>query len=47
VLPAVIKAAVVFGCTLFLSWWTIAALRRLPPVGHIIGAERARGAVTS
>ena len=47
VLPAVIKGAVVFGCTLFLSWWTVAALRRLPPVGHVIGAERARGAVTS
>jgi surface polysaccharide O-acyltransferase-like enzyme len=50
-LPAVIKAAVVFGCTLFLSWWTVAALRRLPSVGQIIGAERAkgtaRGAVTS
>jgi surface polysaccharide O-acyltransferase-like enzyme len=50
-LPAVIKGAVVFGCTLFLSWWTVAALRRLPSAGQIIGAERAkgtaRGAVTS
>ena len=46
-LPAVIKGAVVFGCTLFLSWWTVAALRRLPSVGQVIGAERARGAVTS
>jgi hypothetical protein len=46
-LPAVIKGAVVFGCTLFLSWWTVAALRRLPPVGQIIGADRARGAAPS
>ena len=46
-LPAVIKGAVVFGCTLFLSWWTVAALRRLPSAGQVIGAERARGAVTS
>jgi surface polysaccharide O-acyltransferase-like enzyme len=46
-LPAVIKGAVVFGCTLFLSWWAVAALRRLPSVGQIIGAERGRGAVTS
>ena len=41
-LPAVIKGLVVFGCTLFLSWWTVAALRRLPPVGQIIGADRAK-----
>jgi glucans biosynthesis protein C len=46
-LPAVIKGAAVFGCTLFLSWWTVAALRRLPSAGQVIGAERARGAVTS
>jgi hypothetical protein len=50
-LPAIIKGPVVFGCTLFLSWWTVAALRRLPSVGQVIGAERAkgaaRGAVTS
>jgi peptidoglycan/LPS O-acetylase OafA/YrhL len=49
--PAIIKAAVVFGCTLFLSRWTVAALRRLPSAAQIIGAERAngaaRGAVTS
>jgi surface polysaccharide O-acyltransferase-like enzyme len=44
VLPAVIKGAVVFGCTLFLSRWTVAALRRLPSAGQIIGAERAKGA---
>jgi hypothetical protein len=43
-LPATIKGPVVFGCTLFLSWWTVAALRRLPLVGQIIGAERAKGA---
>lgn len=43
-LPAVVKGTVVFGATLFLSWWTIAALRRLPSVGQVIGAERAKGA---
>jgi glucan biosynthesis protein C len=46
-LPAVIKGAVVFGGTLFLSWGTVAALRRLPSVGQIIGAGRARGAAPS
>ncbi len=46
-LPAVIKGAVVFGGTLFLSWSTVAALRRLPSVGQIIGTDRARGPVTS
>jgi len=43
-LPAVIKAAAVFGGTLLLSWGTVAALRRLPSVAQVIGAERARGA---
>jgi surface polysaccharide O-acyltransferase-like enzyme len=47
VLPAVLKGAVVFGGTLLLSWSTVAALRRLPPVGQIIGADRARGAAPS
>jgi hypothetical protein len=42
-LPAVIKGAVVFGVTLFLSWSTVAALRRLPSVAQIIGADRAKG----
>ena len=46
-LPAVIKGAAVFGGTLFLSWSTVAALRRLPSVGQIIGADRARGAAPS
>jgi surface polysaccharide O-acyltransferase-like enzyme len=46
VLPAIIKGPVVFGCTLFLSWWTVAALRRLPSVGQVIGAERAKGAAS-
>ena len=46
-LPAVVKGTVVFGCTLFLSWWTVAALSRLPPFGQIIGAGRARGAAAS
>jgi hypothetical protein len=43
-LPAVIKGAAVFGGTLFLSWSAVAALRRLPSVGQIIGADRAKGA---
>jgi hypothetical protein len=46
-LPAVIKGLVVFGGTLFLSWGTVAALRRLPSVGQIIGADRARGVAPS
>ena len=43
-LPAVFKGAVVFSGTLFLTWSTVAALGRLPPVGQIIGADRAKGA---
>jgi hypothetical protein len=46
-LPAVIKGLVVFGGTLFLSWGTVAALRRLPPIGQIIGADRPRGVAPS
>src|SRR5215469_6278568 len=46
-LPAVIKGAVVFGGTLLFSWSTIAALRHLPSVAQIIGAEGARGAAAS
>ncbi|MBV9203471.1 MAG: acyltransferase family protein [Alphaproteobacteria bacterium] len=46
-LPAIIKGAVVFGGTLLLSWSTVAALRYLPSVAHIIGAEGARGAAAS
>jgi acyltransferase-like protein len=46
-LPAIIKGAVVFGGTLLLSWGAVAALRCVPPVAQIIGAERARGAVAS
>jgi hypothetical protein len=45
-LPAVIKGAVVFGGVLFLSWSTVAALRRLPSAGQIIGADRAKGAAS-
>jgi len=45
--PAVIKGAVVFGGTLLFSWSTIAALRHLPSVAQIIGAEGARGAAAS
>lgn len=39
-LPAVIKAATVFSLTLALSWSATAALRRIPAVAHIIGADR-------
>jgi hypothetical protein len=46
-LPALIRGAVVFGGTLFLSWGTVAALRRLPPIGQIIGADRPRGVAPS
>jgi glucan biosynthesis protein C len=46
-LPAIIKGAGVFGATLLLSWGAIAALRCVPSVAQIIGAGRARGAVTS
>jgi peptidoglycan/LPS O-acetylase OafA/YrhL len=38
--PAAVKAAIVFGGTLALSWSLTAALRRLPAVAQIIGAER-------
>src|SRR5438477_4896505 len=46
-LPAVIKAALVFSGTLLLSWGTVAALRHLPSVAPIIGADRASGDASS
>jgi surface polysaccharide O-acyltransferase-like enzyme len=46
-LPATIKGAVVFTGTLLLSWGVIAALRRVPPVAQVIGADRARGVPAS
>jgi glucans biosynthesis protein C len=46
-LPAIVKGALVFGGTLLLSWGVVAALRRVPPVGQIIGADRARRTVPS
>jgi len=46
-LPAIVKGTMVFGGTLLLSWWTVAALRHLPSAGQIIGAGRARGAAAS
>jgi glucan biosynthesis protein C len=39
-LPAIVKAAAVFVGTLLLSWTTTAAIRRVPPVGVILGAGR-------
>jgi hypothetical protein len=39
-LPAVVKGAVVFGGTLLLSWSVTAALRRVPAIAQIIGADR-------
>jgi glucan biosynthesis protein C len=43
-LPAIIKAAIVFGGTVLLSRASVAALRRIPQAAEIIGAGRARGA---
>ena len=39
-LPALVKGAIVFAGTLALSWAATAALRRVPAVAHIIGADR-------
>ncbi len=39
-LPAIVKAGTVFCGTLALSWATIAASRRLPPVAAILGGAR-------
>ncbi len=39
-LPALVKAAIVFSGTLVLSWSATAALRRVPAVASIIGADR-------
>jgi peptidoglycan/LPS O-acetylase OafA/YrhL len=39
-LPAILKAAVVFGCTLTLSWAATAALRQVSAVAQIIGEAR-------
>lgn len=39
-LPAIVKGAIVFGGTLLLSWSLSAALRRVPAVAQIVGAER-------
>jgi glucans biosynthesis protein C len=41
-LPAMVKAAIVFGGTLALSWSATAALRQVPLVAQVIGAERRR-----
>jgi surface polysaccharide O-acyltransferase-like enzyme len=39
--PAVVKGAVVFAGTLLLSWSVVAAaVRRMPQVAHVIGADR-------
>jgi hypothetical protein len=43
-LPAIIKAAIVFGGTVLLSRASVAAIRRIPQTAEIIGAGRARGA---
>ncbi|MBW8837317.1 MAG: acyltransferase family protein, partial [Burkholderia sp.] len=41
-MPAVLKAAIVFGGTLALSWSLTAGLRQIPLVAQVIGAERRR-----
>jgi glucans biosynthesis protein C len=46
-LPAILKASIVFGGTLLLSWGTVSAIRCLPAVAQIIGADRARGVAAS
>jgi peptidoglycan/LPS O-acetylase OafA/YrhL len=38
--PAILKAALVFGGTLMMSWGASAALRRVPAIARIIGAGR-------
>jgi surface polysaccharide O-acyltransferase-like enzyme len=43
-LPAVIKGSIVFSGTLLASWAVVAALRRIPPIGEILGTGRVRGA---
>jgi glucans biosynthesis protein C len=43
-LPAVIKGSIVFAGTLVASWAVVAALRRIPPIGEILGTGRVRGA---
>jgi hypothetical protein len=39
-LPGLVKAAIVFAGTLALSWSASAALRRVPAVANVIGADR-------
>ncbi|HEY3908964.1 MAG TPA: acyltransferase [Stellaceae bacterium] len=46
-LPAVVKAAAVFVCTVLLSWTTTAALRRLPLGALIVGGGRRMSASPS
>src|SRR4051812_22348707 len=41
-MPALAKAAIVFGGTLALSWRATASLRQIPLVAQVIGAERRR-----
>lgn len=43
--PAILKAAIVFGGTVLLSWSATAALRRVPAIAQIIGAARRAPAV--
>jgi glucans biosynthesis protein C len=43
-LPAIIKAAMVFGGTVMLSRGAVAGIRRIPQAAQIIGASQARGA---
>ena len=39
-LPAIVKAAIVFGGTLLFSWSITAAIRRAPPIAPIIGGDQ-------
>ncbi len=46
-LPAILKASIVFGGTLLLSWGTTSAIRCVPAVAQIIGTNRAGGVTAS
>ena len=41
-MPGIVKGSIVFGGTLLLSWGAAAALRQIPLVAEVIGAERRR-----
>lgn len=42
--PAIVKGLAVFSGTLLLSWTAVAAMRRVPPIGEVLGNARLPGA---